>query len=126
MNLDATVAGGAAGIAGIHLGDGDGSGSQSELPFPAIGRTAWAILEPRSRAGFIPVPVGTARESSPQTNPPTRNGAQPAGQIGTRKNTDRNKHEQAGRNNFADEVGPFVGNGRVAAEATKFVDGILT
>src|ERR1700735_3657763 len=59
-----------------------GAYPQSELPFPAIGRTAWAIREPRSRAGFMLVPVAPATASiSPHTNAATKTGPKPAGKL---------------------------------------------
>src|SRR5271154_6920282 len=52
-----------------------GAYPQSEWPFPAMGRIWWAIREPRSRAGFMLVPVGPAIEMMiAQTSAPTRNG----------------------------------------------------
>src|ERR1700732_1280173 len=59
-----------------------GAYPQSELPFPAIGRIAWAIRDPRSRAGFMLVPVGPASASiSPQTKAAMRTGPKPAGKF---------------------------------------------
>src|ERR1700683_3405644 len=59
-----------------------GAYPQSELPLPAIGRIAWAILDPRSRAGFMLVPVGPASARiSPQTSAAIRTGPKPAGKL---------------------------------------------
>src|SRR5882724_11329779 len=52
---------------------------QPDPPLPAIGRSAWAIRGPRSRAGLIAYPVDPPNESPiPQTNAPTRIGPRPA------------------------------------------------
>src|ERR1700735_1849597 len=59
-----------------------GAYPQSELPFPAIGRIAWAIRDPRSRAGFMLVPVGPASARiSPHTSAAIRTGPKPAGRL---------------------------------------------
>src|SRR6204780_5379954 len=59
-----------------------GAYPQSELPLPAIGRIAWAIRDPRSRAGFMLVPVGPASARiSPQTSAAIRTGPKPAGKL---------------------------------------------
>src|SRR5580704_1731630 len=59
-----------------------GAYPQSELPLPAIGSTAWAMREPRSRAGFMLVPVGPASARiSPQTKAAIKTGPKPAGRL---------------------------------------------
>src|ERR1700691_5852208 len=59
-----------------------GAYPQSEPPLRAMGRIAWANREPRSRAGFMLVPVGPARARiSPQTNAAIRTGPKPAGRL---------------------------------------------
>src|ERR1700683_1005210 len=59
-----------------------GAYPQSEPPLPAMGRIAWAIREPRSRAGFMLVPVGPARARiNPQTKAAIRTGPKPAGKL---------------------------------------------
>src|SRR5579864_5779333 len=51
---------------------------QSDGPLPAIGRMAWAMRGPRSRAGLIAYPVGPPSDSPiPQTRQATRYGPYP-------------------------------------------------